>query len=70
MQEFWWKLATPVMLVAFAALVIWGVFSLAIAVAFGVLVLLLVMGLHARQLYLLGRWLADPVLSEIPSLLA
>lgn len=67
MQEFWWKLATPVMLVAFAALVIWGVFSLAIAVAFGVLVLLLVMGLHARQLYLLGRWLADPALQTVPS---
>jgi two-component system phosphate regulon sensor histidine kinase PhoR len=67
LQEFWWKLVTPVMLVAFAALMIWGVFSLAIAVTFAVLVLLLVMGLHARQLYLLGRWLADPVLSEIPS---
>lgn len=66
MQEFWWKLATPMIFVALIALVIWGVFSLVTAAVFTLLVLLLVMMLHARQLYQLGRWLANPVLSEIP----
>lgn len=67
MQEFWWKLTTPMILVAFAALIIWGVFSFALAVAFTLFVLLLVMGLHARQLYRLGQWLSNPLLQTIPS---
>ncbi|MDP1996787.1 MAG: phosphate regulon sensor histidine kinase PhoR [Gallionella sp.] len=66
MQGFWLRLSIPIVLVTLFALLLWGVFSALPAVLFMLLVLLIVMVLHARQLYRLGRWLQDARIETIP----
>ena len=66
MQDFWLRLSTPIALVALFALLLWMVFSAAPALLFMLLVLLMVMAHHARQLYRLGRWLHEARLETIP----
>lgn len=63
MQGFWLRLSIPIALVALLALLLWGIFSATLALLF---MLLLVMALHARQLYRLGKWLHDPRIETIP----
>jgi two-component system, OmpR family, phosphate regulon sensor histidine kinase PhoR len=66
LQGFWLRLSIPIVLVTLFALLLWGVFSAMPAVLFMLLVLLIVMVLHARQLYRLGRWLQDARIETIP----
>ena len=66
MQDFWLRLSTPIALVALFALLLWMVFSATPALLFMLLVLLMVMAHHARQLYRLGRWLHEARLETIP----
>ncbi len=66
MQDFWNRLIVPVALGALCSLLLWGIFSLTPALLFMLTVLLVVMALHARQLYKLGRWLNDPRLETMP----
>jgi len=66
LQDFWLRLSTPIALVALFALLLWMVFSAAPALLFMLLVLLMVMAHHARQLYRLGRWLHEARLETIP----
>ena len=66
MQGFWLRLSIPIALVTLVALLLWGVFSAALAVLFMLTVLLIVMALHARHLYRLGQWLHDPRIETIP----
>ena len=64
MQDFWLRLSTPIALVALFALLLWMVFSATPALLFMLLVLLMVMAHHARQLYRLGRWLHEARLNH------
>ena len=66
MQEFWIRLSIPIGFVALFALLIWGMFSATFALLFTLLLLLLVMAFHARQLYRLGKWLHDPRIETVP----
>ncbi len=66
MQDFWIRVSLPVWSGALAALLLWAMFSSTAALLFMVLVLVLVMARHARQLYRLGVWLKDPGLETIP----
>ena len=66
MQDFWYRLIIPVVIGALCSLLLGAVFSLTSALLFMVTVLLVVMALHARQLYKLGRWLDDPRLETMP----
>jgi len=66
LQDFWLRLSTPIALVALFALLLWMVFSATPALLFMLLVLLMVMAHHARQLYRLGRWLHEARLETIP----
>lgn len=66
MQDFWIRLITPVAFSALFALLLWGVLSATIALLFMLLVLLIVMARHGRQLYKLGRWLNDARLENMP----
>ncbi len=66
MQDFWFRVSLPVIYGALAALPLWFMFSAIWALAFMLVVLLLVMGYRARQLYKLGLWLNDARLETIP----
>lgn len=66
MQDFWLRLSKPIALVALFALLLWMVFSATPALLFMLLILLMVMAHHARQLYRLGRWLHEARLETIP----
>jgi len=66
LQDFFLRLSLPVLFSALAALVLWGFFSATAALAFVLLVLLVMMALHARQLFRLGTWLKDPRIETIP----
>ena len=66
MQGFWLRLSVPLVLVTLTALLLWGIFSATPAVLFMLAVLLIVMALHARQLYRLGQWLHDARTETIP----
>jgi len=66
LQGFWLRLSIPIALVTLVALLLWGIFSAALAVLFMLTVLLIVMALHARQLYRLGQWLQDARIETIP----
>ncbi|MFA6969810.1 MAG: phosphate regulon sensor histidine kinase PhoR [Gallionella sp.] len=59
-------MSLPVLYGALAALPLWALFSVPVALVFMLLVLLLVMGYRARQLYKLGLWLNDARLETIP----
>lgn len=66
MQDFWYRLIIPVGIGALFSLLLWGIFSVTPALLFMLTVLLIVMALHARQLYKLGRWLKDARLETMP----
>jgi two-component system phosphate regulon sensor histidine kinase PhoR len=66
LRDFWLRLSIPIFFVALAALLLWLLISATFAVAFMLLVLLVVMALHARQLYKLGVWLNDPRPQDVP----
>lgn len=66
MQDFWIRLTMPMVFSAVIALALWGVFSAVVALTFALLVLLVVMARHARQLYKLGEWLKEPRIETIP----
>ncbi|OFZ69185.1 MAG: phosphate regulon sensor histidine kinase PhoR [Betaproteobacteria bacterium RBG_16_56_24] len=66
MHDFWIRVSTPVALSALAALMIWGMFSATIALVSMLILLLIVMAYHARQLFKLGEWLNDARLETIP----
>ncbi|OGS90440.1 MAG: phosphate regulon sensor histidine kinase PhoR [Gallionellales bacterium GWA2_60_18] len=66
MQDFWFRLLLPVAASALFALLLWGVFSASVALSFMLLVLLIFMARHARQLFRLERWLDDPRIETIP----
>ena len=66
MQDFWYRLIVPVAIGALFSLLLWGIFSVIPALLFMLLVLLIVMALHARQLFKLGRWLDDARLETMP----
>lgn len=66
MQEFLIRVTMPVALSAMMALLLWGVFSAVVALLFVMLILLAVMGMHARQLYILAEWLRVPNIETIP----
>ena len=56
----------PVILSALAGLLLWGMFSSAIALLFMLAALLTVMAYRARQLFKLGQWLGDARIETIP----
>lgn len=66
MQEFWLRLSWPVLFGVAVGLLLWGLFSAVAGLSFMVLVLVLVMGRHARQLYRLGEWLKEARIETIP----
>lgn len=66
MQEFWIRVSVPVILSALAGLLLWGMFSSAIALLFMLAALLTVMAYRARQLFKLGQWLGDARIETIP----
>ncbi len=66
LQGFWIRLSIPLVLVTLSTLLLWVVFSATPALLFMLLVLLIVMAHHARQLYRLGRWLLDARIETIP----
>jgi len=66
LQDFWFRLLLPVAASALFALLLWGVFSASVALSFMLLVLLIFMARHARQLFRLERWLDDPRIETIP----
>ena len=66
MQDFWLRVSLPIIYSALAALLLWGIFSAAIALSFMLAVLLGVMAYRARQLYKLGEWLKDARPETIP----
>ena len=66
MQDFWLRLSLPVILAALLALLMWGFFSAVYALLFMLLVMLVLMGHHARQLHKLELWLNDARPETIP----
>jgi two-component system, OmpR family, phosphate regulon sensor histidine kinase PhoR len=66
LQGFWFRLSIPIEFVSFVALMLWGFISATVAVLFTLLAMLLLMALHARQLYKLEKWLHDARLETIP----
>jgi two-component system phosphate regulon sensor histidine kinase PhoR len=67
LREFWIRVSLPVLFSALVALLLWAIFSAVAALSFVLLVMLLVMARHARQLYRLGVWLKDPGIETIPA---
>ncbi|MFZ5524885.1 MAG: phosphate regulon sensor histidine kinase PhoR [Pseudomonadota bacterium] len=66
MPDFWFRLSLPIIFSALFALLLWGLFSAVYALWFMLLVLLIVMARHARQLHKLGVWLNDARPETIP----
>ncbi len=66
MQGFWFRLSIPIEIVSLIALIVWGFLSATYALLFTVLAMLLLMALHARQLYKLEKWLHDARIETIP----
>jgi two-component system, OmpR family, phosphate regulon sensor histidine kinase PhoR len=66
LRDFWFRVSLPVVLSALAALLLWGMFSAAVALLFMLAVLLTVMAYRARQLFKLGQWLNDARIETIP----
>ena len=66
MQDFWFRVSLPVALSALVALLLWGIFSAALALWFMLIVLLIVMAYRALQLFKLGKWLNDARIETIP----
>jgi two-component system phosphate regulon sensor histidine kinase PhoR len=66
LQEFWLRVSLPIIVSTLAALLLWALFSAVVALSFMLLVLLVVMARHARQLYKLGEWLKEARIETIP----
>jgi two-component system phosphate regulon sensor histidine kinase PhoR len=66
LQDFWFRVSTPIIFGVLVALLLWGLFSSTIALLFVLLVVLVVMARHAWQLYKLGEWLKDASIETIP----
>ncbi len=66
MPDFWFRLILPVAFSSLFALMLWGLLSAVYALWFMLLVLLILMGRHARQLHKLGLWLNDARPETIP----
>jgi two-component system phosphate regulon sensor histidine kinase PhoR len=66
LPDFWFRLILPVIFSALFALLLWGLFSAVFALWFMLMVLLILMGRHARQLHKLGIWLNDARPETIP----
>jgi two-component system, OmpR family, phosphate regulon sensor histidine kinase PhoR len=66
LQEFWLRVSLPVVFGALAALLLWGLFSAVVALSFAVLLLLVLMARHARQLFRLCEWLKEARIETIP----
>lgn len=66
MQNFWFRLSMPFLFGGLFALVLWGIFSAAVALGFLLLLSLGVMLYYARQLRKLDIWLRDPQTATMP----
>jgi len=66
LPDFWFRLILPVAFSSLFALMLWGLLSAVYALWFMLLVLLILMGRHARQLHKLGLWLNDARPETIP----
>jgi two-component system phosphate regulon sensor histidine kinase PhoR len=66
LQDFWFRLIAPIGFGALVALMLWGMFSATAAALFMLAAALVIMALHAWQLYKLGRWLKDARLETMP----
>lgn len=66
MPDFWFRLSLPIIFSALLALLLWGLFSAVYALWFMLLVILILMARHARQLQKLGEWLNDARPESIP----
>jgi two-component system phosphate regulon sensor histidine kinase PhoR len=66
LPDFWFRLIFPIVSSALVALLLWGLLSAIAALWFMLLVLLIVMARHARQLHKLGEWLNDARPETIP----
>jgi len=66
LPDFWFRLSLPIIYSALFALVLWGLFSGVMALWFMLLVMIVIMARHARQLHKLGEWLNDARPETIP----
>jgi len=66
LQDFWFRLSSPLLFSALVALLLWALFSATAGLSFLLLVLLVTIFAHARQLYRLGVWLKAPTIETIP----
>jgi two-component system phosphate regulon sensor histidine kinase PhoR len=66
MLDFWLRASSPVLFASVIALMLWAIFSPLPALLFMLMVLLILMARHARQLCKLTHWLAKPDLQTIP----
>jgi len=66
LPDFWFRLSLPVIFSALIALLLWGLFSAVFALWFMLLVMIVLMARHARQLHKLGKWLNDARPETIP----
>ncbi len=66
MQEFWLRAALPIVLNAVAALLLWGMFSVQLAMGYLIAALLILLVRHLWQLFKLERWLNDAQLESVP----
>lgn len=66
MPDFWFRLSVPIIFGALFALLLWGLNSAVLALWFMLLVLIVLMVRHARQLHKLGEWLNDARPETIP----
>lgn len=66
MLDFWLRASSPVLFASVIALLLWAIFSPLPALLFMLVVLLILMARHARQLCKLTDWLAKPNLQTIP----
>lgn len=66
MLDFWLRASSPVLFGSIVALLLWAIFSPLVALIFMLVLLLILMARHARQLCKLTDWLAKPNLQTIP----
>ncbi len=66
MLDFWLRASSPVLFASVIALLLWAIFSPLPALIFMLVVMLILMARHARQLCKLTDWLAQPRLQTIP----
>lgn len=66
MHDFWFRAALPVLIGTVFAFLLWGIFSVAVALGFLVGLLLLLLIRHIWQLFKLERWLTDAKIENVP----